>query len=88
MRERILGIGAGLALALAGLVAPASAAATQNECDAARPQAELPGSSTTEAAPDTANDATLTEKLATCGSVLNPLPLGRHRYCRADAARW
>ena len=73
MKKRTLGIGTGLALALVGLLAPASAAGPHNDCDAARPQAELPGTS---AMPDAANDGTLTEKLATCGSVLNPPPLG------------
>lgn len=76
MKTRTLGIGAGLALALAALVSPASAAATQNDCYAQRPQAEMPGSTTRDNAPGEATTDTLTEKLATCGSVLNPPPLG------------
>ena len=73
MNTRTLGIAAGATLVVATLISPASAAATRNGCDAARPQAELPG---TDTAPGDATTDTLTEKLATCGSVLNPPPLG------------
>lgn len=76
MKTRNFSIGAGLALVLAALVSPASAAATQNDCDARRPQAQLPGSATPDIAPGEEAEDTLTDKLATCGSVLNPPPLG------------
>jgi hypothetical protein len=75
MKTRTLSIGAGVALAATALVSPAPAAATQGDCDVKRPQAEMPGS-TTEAPPNEATGDSLTEKLATCGSVLNPPPVG------------
>lgn len=74
MNARTLSIGAGLAIVLATLASPA--VATQNDCDAERPKAEQPGAATTETAPGDKSADTLTDKLATCGSVLNPPPLG------------
>lgn len=72
MKTRILCIGASFALALA--VMASLAAAAENDCNADRSAAEVPGSATD--VPGTGTSDTLTEKLATCGSVLTPPPLG------------
>ena len=67
MNARTLTVGAGLAILLANFATPA--AATRNDCNAPSPGA-------TEATPDGSTTDTLTDKLATCGSVLVPPPLG------------
>ena len=60
-------------IALMGVAGTAHAAG--EDCDAMPPRVETPGS-TTEVIPGGATNDTLTEKLATCGSVLTPPPLG------------
>lgn len=74
MRPVILSIG--LAMSLAAATSYAAPAKPAVDCDALPPQAEVPGSATTDQAPNAATDDTLTERLATCGSVLDPPAIG------------
>ncbi|MBX9456284.1 MAG: hypothetical protein KL863_09825 [Rhizobium sp.] len=67
----------GLAVTLTVTAAShAFAASPAVDCDTLPPQADVPGSATTDQAPNQATDDTLTERLATCGSVLDPPAIG------------
>lgn len=73
MKTRPLNIGAGLVLVAATLVTPAFAASVQDDCRLTPPPGTTPDSTMSDNVPDstTTTDA-LTDRLATCGSVLDP----------------
>ena len=62
-------------LVLAALALPAAASAIE-DCRAPLPDADVPGSATTESAPDDLASQSLSRRLAACGSVLEPPPVG------------
>lgn len=80
MRKRSSPFAMGAALVSSGLILAAmalpAAASAIEDCRAPRPDADVPGSATTESAPDDLASQSLSRKLATCGSVLDPPPVG------------
>ena len=77
MKTRTLNIGAGLFLVAATLVTPAFAAGVQDDCRLTPPPDTTPDSTMSDSAPDsTITTDTLTDRLATCGSVLDPPEVG------------
>lgn len=77
MNVRILNIGAGLVLVAATFATPAFAAGVQDDCRLTPPPDTTPDSTMSDNVPDsTASTDTLTDRLATCGSVLDPPAIG------------
>jgi len=77
MKTRTLNIGAGLVFALTSLAIPAFAAGVQDDCRLTPPPTTTPDSTMSDNVPDsTITTDTLTDRLATCGSVLDPPPVG------------
>jgi hypothetical protein len=78
MKTRTLTISAGLLFATATFVAPAFAAGVQDDCRLTPPPDAKPDTTMSDNAPDSsaATTDTLTDRLATCGSVLNPPAVG------------
>lgn len=77
MKTRTLSIGAGLVLVAVTLATPALAAGVQDDCRLTPPPTITPDTTMSDTVPDgsTATD-TLTDRLATCGSVLDPPAVG------------
>lgn len=72
--KRYVSLVAGLAMAVPTLGLAASV--TDDNCRAERPDIEVPGSGSAEnAIPDSTRES-LSKRLATCGSVLDPPPVG------------
>lgn len=70
-------IGAGLVLVAAIFATPVSAAGVQDDCRLTPPPDTTPDSTMSDNVPDsTITTDTLTDRLATCGSVLDPPALG------------
>lgn len=70
-------IAAGLVLVAATMAMPASAAGVQDDCRVTPPPDTSPDTAMSDNSSDsTASEDTLTDKLATCGSVLDPPPVG------------
>lgn len=77
MKTRTLNIGAGLFLVAATLVTPAFAAGVRDDCRLTPPADTTPDSTMSDNVPDsTITTDTLTDRLATCGSVLDPPAVG------------
>lgn len=77
MKNRALGIGAGLVLVATVLAMPASAAGVQDDCRLTPPPDTSPDTTMSDNVPDsTGSTDTLTDRLATCGSVLDPPKVG------------
>lgn len=76
MKTRILNIGAGVLFA--GIVAsPAFAAGVQDDCRLTPPPDTTPDTTMSDNVPDSSTTTdTLSERLTTCGSVLNPPAVG------------
>lgn len=74
MKTRILNIGGGLVVTLSAMVTPAIAAGVQDDCRLAPPPGTTTDSTMSDNEPDSTD--TLTDKLATCGSVLDPPTVG------------
>lgn len=77
MKTQILHIGAGLVLGVATLATPSAAAGVQDDCRLTPPPDTTPDTTMSDNVPDstTATD-TLSDRLATCGSVLDPPTVG------------
>ena len=77
MKTRNRNIGAGLLFAAATFASPAFAAGVQDDCRLTPPPDTAPDTTMSDNVPDssTATD-TLTERLTTCGSVLDPPAVG------------
>jgi hypothetical protein len=77
MKTRTLNIGAGLVFIAATLATPAFAAGVQDDCRLTPPPDTTPDSTMSDNVPDsTITKDTLTDRLATCGSVLDPPAVG------------
>ena len=77
MKMRILDIQAGVILVAMALGTPAFAAGVQDDCRLTPPPDTTPDTTMSDNVPDsTAATDTLTERLATCGSVLDPPAVG------------
>jgi len=77
MKMRILDIRAGLVLVAVTFATPAFAAGVQDDCRLTPPPDTTPDTTMSDNMPDsTTTTDTLTERLATCGSVLDPPPVG------------
>lgn len=74
MKTRALTIGAGLLFAAANFAVPASAAGVQDDCRLTPPPDTTPDTTMSDTVPDSSTNTadTLSERLTTCGSVLNP----------------
>jgi len=78
MKTRTLTIGAGLLFAAAAFGAPAFAAGVEDDCRLTPPPDTAPDTTMSDNVPDssTTTTDTLSERLATCGSVLDPPAVG------------
>jgi hypothetical protein len=76
MKTRALTIGAGLLFAAATFAAPAFAAGVQDDCRLTPPPDTTPDTTMSDNVPDSTTSDTLSERLMTCGSVLNPPAVG------------
>lgn len=78
MKTRTLNIGAGLLFAVGAFVTPAFSAGVQDDCRLTPPPDTTPDSTMSDNVPDssTTTTDTLTDRLATCGSVLDPPAVG------------
>jgi hypothetical protein len=78
MKTQTLTLGTGLLFAAAILVTPAFAAGVQDDCRLTPPPDTTPDSTMSDNVPDssTATTNSLTDRLTTCGSVLDPPSVG------------
>jgi hypothetical protein len=75
MKTRTLNIGAGLLFAAAAFITPAFPAGVQDDCRLTPPPDTTPDSTMSDNVPDSTSN-TLTDRLTTCGSVLDPPAVG------------
>jgi hypothetical protein len=76
MRHRFTKLTAGALLIFAGAASPVLAAQPTDDCAAPNPSIETPGATVTEEPAPGRADLTLSRRLATCGSVLDPPAVG------------
>lgn len=76
MTTRTLTIGASLLFAVAALGTPVVAAGVQDDCRLTPPPDTTPDTTMSDNVPDSGTTNTLTDRLATCGSVLDPPAVG------------
>lgn len=78
MSRKLIAVTLGLAISAALFVSSAAGAQTPvpQDCNATPPDIQSPSGGATDAEPEGAARDSLTDQLATCGSVLNPPPVG------------
>lgn len=76
MRNRFSQIAAGALILFSGAAGPLLAAQPTDDCAAPQPSIKTPGATVTDTPAPDRGDLTLSQRLATCGSVLDPPAVG------------